>query len=381
MRAAGFPLFLAYAAFPAAAYAQRLSGIAEFRNWIDAAWLAAAFAALILLMLRRSLPFTRPSALLAATLLSGLMLLAVIRFGPQLAAGISPIPWLMELKPLFYLAVAFLWFSAFSAPVAGSFVRYGLVLSGFLLAEFVLTGLMEGRVVRPAGSGEINYDACLLLISLAVGMYSGVLSRTAHLILFAALAATFSRTGMAAAGVLYLTAPGRGAAFKVAVAAAAAGLFLLSFKVRGLPMDALEQLDRMCMWRAGIELIRENPVRALIGFAPGAPLPVSVPAGLEFLWAKQKAAWGLSGIYAFNLHSFWLRITVTWGLATAGLLTAAAALAYLRAGSRHIRGLIAVSCVMGLTMGLIYLSNVAVPLILAFLAGTQQLAPIRDSRG
>jgi hypothetical protein len=62
-------------------------------------------------------------------------------------------------------------------------------------------------------------------------------------------------------------------------------------------------------------------------------------------------------------------------------MAAAAALFYFRARRGPSRGLIAVSCVMGLTMGLVYLSNVAVPLILAFMAGARQLAPVRESGG
>jgi hypothetical protein len=376
MRAADFPLFLAYAAYPLAAHAQRAFGDGVFRNWIDAAWVAAGLAAVLALLALDRLDMSRAGAYLAAALLGAFALAAAARFGPQLGRGVALTPWLMELKPLFYLAVSLAWFAAFGPPRPEAFVRWGVVLALILTAEFAAASLAAGKALRPEGSGEINYDACLVLISLATGLYSGKLSRLVLALLFLGLAASFSRTALGAAAALFVFAPGRGIAFRSAFAAASACLILVSFQVRGLPVDAVQQLDRLCMWSAGIELMLEHPWRALAGFAPGIPLPVDAPAGLEALWAQQQRAWDLSGVFAYNLHSFWLRIASTWGLVALFCLLAGLSYVFVRCGDGPVRGLTILVCLMGLTMGLVYLSNVAVPLYLACLgAACGRFAP------
>lgn len=375
MRAAHFPLFLAYAAYPLAAHAQRAFGGQVFRNWIDAAWAAAAYAALLALLIGRRPRVSRAVVYPAAAISALTALIALIRFGPQVTGGVEFVPWLMEMKPLFYLAVSALWFAAFGAPRPRSFIRYGLALSLMLLAEFAIASAIAGQPMRPEGSGEINYDACLALISLTMGLYSGRMPRWALLLIFAGLAATFSRTGLAAAAAIFVLAPDRGPAFKTLFASASIGFLLLSFIVRGLPMDAVEQLDRLCMWSAGLELLSDNPRQAISGFAPGLPLPVDVPAGIKALWVQQQRAWSLHGVFAYNFHSFWLRTAVTWGLAMPAAILAALVYTALRAGKGPLRGLAVLTGVMGLTMGLIYLSNVAVPLCLACLAATGRSRP------
>jgi hypothetical protein len=87
------------------------------------------------------------------------------------------------------------------------------------------------------------------------------------------------------------------------------------------------------------------------------------------LWDLQQNAWGLSGVFAYNFHSFWLRSALTWGLAAQAALLAALGYAAWRLRHGPVRGLAVLALVMGMTMGLFYLSNVAVPLYLAFAVG------------
>lgn len=367
MNAAGLPLLLAYAAYPLAAHAQRMAGMAVMRNWIDAAWAVLAFAAILTLLAKRTLPGTRARLFLVCSLLALSSLFAVVRFGPQLADGVALVPWLMELKPLYYLGVSLLWFAAFGPPRPEIFIGFGVLLAGLMLIEFAVASIAAGRPMRPAGSGEINYDACLMLISLVMGLYAAKLPHTALIAIFGGLAVTFSRTSLIAAAVVFILAPGRSLVFKSAFASLSVAFMLLSFTVRELPMDAVEQLDRLVMWRAGVGLLMDHPWRALVGFAPGAPLPVDVPGGLKALWTQQQSAWNLSGVFAFNFHSLWLRGAVTWGLAAQGALLALVARCACQGRNAPVRGLALLALPMGMTMGLVYLSNVAVPLFLACL--------------
>jgi len=369
MRVAGVPLLLAYAAYPLATHAQRLAGVPVMRNWIDAVWLAAALTAFLCILARRRLPGSRAAPFLALALLSLLCLPVVLRFMPQVVHGLALTPWLMEAKPLFYLGVSLLWFAAFGAPRPETFIRYGALLAALVLAEFAIASALAGELARPFGSGEVNYDACLLLISLVMGLYAVRAPLPVTAILFAGVAATFSRTGLAAAAAVFLFAPGRGVLFKCSAAIASAALLVLVFLARDLPLDAVEQLDRLIMWNAGLDLLVRHPAQALTGFAPGLALPVRVPESLSGLWELQQSAWGLSGVFAYNFHSFWLRSALTWGLAAQAAMLAALGYAACRFRQGPMRGLAVMALVMGMTMGLFYLSNVAVPLYLAFAVG------------
>jgi hypothetical protein len=362
------PLLVTYLAYPLSAHASRLLGLDFFRNWIDPLWFLLGFAGLLVLLRRRVLPASPSGAFLSACLLSLLACLAVLKFGPPLASGdAAAVPWLMELKPLFYLGCALAWFAAFGAPSRPSFIGFGLLLALIVLAEFAALSIMRGQISRPLGSGEVNYDACLLLISLAAWMTGPRRNSLAASLMVAAAAATFSRTAAAAMVLMFLFAPGLRPWLRASCSLAACLLLALVFYERGTPAADLASLDRYWMWLCGAELLSGNPLAVLAGFSPGAALPLAAPPAIEALWSLQREAWSLSGLHAYNFHSFWLRLAITWGPALPCLAAVPAGALILRRGGSAV--VLAVLClVMGMSMGLFYLSNVAVPLVLAWLA-------------
>ena len=100
-------------------------------------------------------------------------ILAVIvwRFGYNFGYfQIALIPILLEFKPIFYVGVSLLLIYAIGLPTRKQFIRHGTWLSAIIVTDILVESLLEGRITRPLGSGEINYDASLLLISLCMAL-------------------------------------------------------------------------------------------------------------------------------------------------------------------------------------------------------------------
>lgn len=384
---ASAPLAAAYVAFPLAMAASRLLGLPLSRNWIDGLWALWAMGCLLAILVRARpedssrpggpispdasghvgrhgpdraghMPLARP---LAALLLA---LAVLLRFGPGLLGDETEVtPWLMELKPFFYLAVAGLAAAAAGLPGPRSFLRFSAVLAALIILELGLASLAAGEIVRPQGSGEINYDATLLLVGLCLGLPERAPALKA--LTLAGIAASMSRTTLLSASLVALACwPGLSLARRLAVSLALLACVGLAFDLRGLSMDGLEELDRYWMWSTGLALLGEHPVQAMIGFPPGEPLPVETPDALWALWAEQAQAKEAPGVHAYNFHAFWLRFALTWGLA--GVLAALALAAPLFRRGPRARGLGLAMLVQGLTMGLFYLGNVAPVLLLAW---------------
>ena len=369
MGLSAIPLFAAYIAYPLAVYAERLFDISVARNWIDALWLVLLCFAVLFVLQRQKFALRKSTALALALCTAVLALVAVFKFGAPLAhSKVTAVPYLMELKPLYYLAVSMVWFFAFGPPKPRDFVRFGLWLAGFLILEFCLGRLISDLPLRPFGSGEVNYDACLLLVSLCMGTAAEQSSRKTRIWIFLGIAASLSRTATAAAAVVFLVSPNTRPWKKMLMVGACAGAFALSFALREIPAQGLESLERYWMWLAGIDLVAHNPIQGLFGFTAGLPLPAKTPDALFGLWLAQQRTWEISGIFPFHFHSFWLRAVLTWGLITVGAAIFLGALFLKKHPHPVFISLAALCTVMGLTMGLFYLSNVAVPLYLAFAA-------------
>lgn len=364
MNVRAVPLFLSFAVYPAAMRLSGAAGIDLGRNWIDALWFglfAASLGAAATLGVRGDL--------FRARRLAGLLAIAGccwwLRFGPPWLFGpVALRPWLMEAKPAAYLLVALAWCAAFGPPRRKEFVRAGALLGALVAVEFALSLALTGEAARPQGSGEINYDACLLVVALCMGLGLSGRGRMETAAIMAGLAASLSRTSLAAAAVVLVVYGGLGAGRAALAAAAAVALVAASFAVRGLAATGLEDLDRYWMFKSALELFATHPREALAGFAPGESLPASVPGWLGELWRDQSAGAGVVGVYAFHYHAMWLRLAVTWGLPAAGALFCWLAARSLSGGAR---GALAMAVILhGMTMGVAYLSNVAVVVMLAW---------------
>lgn len=277
----------------------------------------------------------------------------------------------LEIKPLFYVVVALLSLLAFGAPPPEAFVRCGSWLGVLLTAECIVRSVTAGVLTRAVGAAEVNYDAALLVLSLCFALNQPRQWRWHILVIFVGLLATMSRTGLAAALLVILLTSRLSipAKFMTLVMGLASAAF--SFAYRGQTLGDLSTLDRVWMWIVGIELLADHPVELLFGFPIGHALPVGqIPTPIQWIWIGQQGASESGGVFPFHFHGFWLRSIMTWGLlATVTAMAALLIPVYRRDRILAVR-LTLVLLTEGMTMGLFYLSNVAVPLLLSFSAVT-----------
>ncbi len=141
---------------------------------------------------------------------------------------------------------------------------------------------------------------------------------------------------------------------------------IVSFETRSLPIAGIENIDRYWMWNSAIKLFTEQPWNMFFGFPIGKALPVQVPASLAWLWDKQAQDYSLSGVYPFNFHAFWLRLAISWGLIVS--LVVFYCLIRMMIQNKYsvfLKSVILIIILQGFTMGLFYLSNVSLPLLLS----------------
>lgn len=343
------------------------------RNWIDAVWIVIGLFAGLWIAVTRRLLVERRKFLLVLSIIVIFSIIVAVKFGSSLFGSVVLVPFVMEIKPVIYIAVALLWVGAFGNLNPDHFRKAGICLAVIAIFDFLLESTLSGGFIKPGVSGEPNYDAFLLLVSFCTWFHAPKGSK-GYLIIFIGLLATLSRTALATL-VLISFIFAKGGVLKKTLIGALCVLFIIaSFLVRELPLDSLESMDRFWMWFAGLDLLSGDFQRALLGFPSGHALPVEVPKPLEWLWNSQQEGWDIEGIFPFHFHAFWLRFAITWGLAVTALVLAATAFIVLdRRRPVFLRSLVFLAALEGLTLGVIYLSNVAVPLMLAIFSAATAL--------
>ena len=362
------PLILAYVAFPLGDMAQRAVGLVPFRSWIDVAWLILCFVALCEVVLTMGRPLRFPHLPIAAWIALPIVLsLVLFSFGrsPMVTYG-------MELKPLIYVLTAWLWAITFGMPAKRAFVQAGLVLSALIAADLFVGSVAQRTLARPVGSGEVNYDACLIVLSLCAALGDPECVQKDILLLFGGVLATFSRTGAMTALAVLLLSRRVPRMLKLGAVGASLTISIASFLIRDLQID-INKVDRYLMWASALDLFHSNPGGLVWGYGVGAALPAVSSAGLTDLWASQAEKLDVSGIYAFQYHALWLRLLISWG----GVVTCIMLLALLawvvQGKSALARLLAAVILLEGISMGVIYLSNVGVPVWLLVFAALEEI--------
>ncbi len=365
------PIVLAYVAYPVVNIASRVAGLNVPRNWIDIVWLCLALCSAIVLTQRKV--HIRNSIEIQITLFL-FVLLATVKAGFSLFDDPEAIAYLMEVKPLLYLGVALLIRSAFGLTDRRHFVAAGKWLAYIAVIDFLMESLAAGRFIKPLLSGEPNYDACLLLVSFALAMNPADRSRKVNTTIIAlGILATLSRTTLVALVFITFLFGKLRPVTKLSIGLLATGFVVFSFQVRELGLMDVEDMDRYWMWVSAFNLLQGQLGSALFGYPIGVALPVNVPQALEWLWESQQEGWGIQGIYPFNFHAFWLRLTISWG--TTGLFIVLTVLLWIwtRRQNAESRSLVVILLFQGLTMGLFYLSNVAIPLYLALFACARKM--------
>jgi hypothetical protein len=336
-------------------------------TWIDIAWLGLFFVALLIFIIKLSRKAHQRITYLILFALFFIAAMMLIRFWSlfDYSLSASVVPYAMEVQPVFFALLVILWIYTFGPPAKTAFINAGAGLGTILISQFVVESLIAGRIVRISGSGDVNYDAVLLLIAYALSLEEERQQPFKLLLIMVGFVATFSRTGMAIAMINVLLFGRHKWIYKAVFLGVALLAIIVSFQIRDIPFRVFSA-DRFWMWKSAFELFQSQPWQALLGFSIGHPLPVFTPQALNWLWETQRQSWGLPGIYPYNFHAFWLRIAISWGIPVALLILSLFAVVFIRTHSRSLRSLIVTCVVSGVTMGLFYISNVSIPILLAF---------------
>ncbi|MEQ1837228.1 MAG: hypothetical protein ABL858_02635 [Candidatus Nitrotoga sp.] len=353
------------------------------RNWVDVCWgVFTLFAALVMagrFAMHQKVGVSRFAYKLSLILLAAYLL----RFSVPLlhSNNIQWFPLAMEIKPVFYLLIALVLTSALRQIDDSIFLNYACVLAVYLVGELLLKSLVEGTLVRPFGSGEVNYDAALLVIALVIAYTSKQkVSQWQMNLVWFGLLITFSRTSVITAVIVHLCV--RKTHFSTLILLLlVSSSFVLSFLLRDLSLTEVESIDRYLMWVTAIDFIDSDYWGSAFGVFPGNGLmSIDVPPALQWLWDRQGDMLGISGVYAFYFHSALLRLTITWGWVP--VLMALLWGIYMilsRRISMRLKLLIITTTLLSLTMGVFYLSNVGVIWWLAVLS-VPELMRLRAGR-
>ena len=356
------PLLIAYIIFPAVSIIGNLFFTNYLRQWIDVLWLVMLVLSFIVLANRQTLKSSM--GVFAAT-----SIFLAYMFGSAFYVTFeisSLITFLVGFKCAFLLFVSIGIAAAFGIPDRSAFLSYGVLLAILLIFGCVVEMIMAGQVIRPDPTGEINYEAALLILSLIVADINKI-KRCQWLAILIAILFSMSRTALIVLVVISFIKFRIGLTKQFILLIAATTFFFASYLMRGLEIDSYEQIDRFWMWLTWFEAMDSASLtQFLFGFGPGVALPVDVPKQLTWLWENQQEITNTHGIFSYNFHAFWARFSIDYGVLAAILLLSFCIYPFLRLRSNDQIAFASFVLIEGLTMGLFYLSSVAVP---AFLAG------------
>lgn len=361
---AGLPLFLCYVCFPLGQYISVLFEIEYWRNWIDILWFT-----IIVMSIFSKRPINKLlSSNYIGYILGGAFILVVIFIG-ALQDYDTLLTSLLEIKPVFYVFTAFAIVERYGLPSEKLFVKYGVCLSCILIGECFFGTIINQGLYRPLGSGEVNYDAALVLLSLVFALTGSKSQKKSIPILILGLLVSFSRTSLVAACLIIVFCNDIKMRWRLFVVVNCFAFALISFYMRDLELGNLESMDRYWMWSTAIDYIWNNPVSTSINIYPGNAIRIDeIPEQLKWLWTSQQNQMGVEGLYPFNFHAFWLRIALAWGWIPMLLVLFYPLRNLFYSSSNRLSVLFfwIICLVLGSTMGLIYLSNLGVAYILGY---------------
>lgn len=394
------PLYAAFFAAPLAVLAAKLAGHPEalwqfgprgMGLWLALAGLAALASGFAEQDWTPAAPRRRLWPRLAAGLaLAALAFLLLRLFGPALAQADGLAPLLEELKLPALLVFAGLWAWNFGAPAPAALARLGAVLGAMTLLDFLLTAIMARRLVLGGGFlfGEAGGMADILAFLLCLA-YCATLEpqkeggeagapggQVARWLILAGLLATFSRAGLAAAGLVclcYDSAPWRE---RLGLAAACAlGVWMsLTLPLPRIPGPG-EDLGLAWYWTATGEALRQDPKALLLGLPLDTPMALAMPDVQGQEWPLETDGLPVS---VFEVPVSVLRLAAAWGLLAPLALLAGAVWCAWRGRSRFGQGLLTTLIVCAGLTPVLHVPAATVAAALALFAAALPRTEARD---
>lgn len=233
------------------------------------------------------------------------------------------LPLVKELAPAGILGFCLLWSITFGVPGRAAFQRYGGILAILCIAGLAVGAVLH-RVAPPQPwSGDSDMLAGLLLVSLCASLRPGDIDggvlepdQGNHLcrgLILLGLAACLSRTGLFAAGWIYLFF-GRGSKPRRMLIALAFFLLLgLTVLLPLAPVDDTHYINYW-LWAKSIPLLLHEPGLLLTGLPFDLALPFAVPQELAPIWERITGSSELLGVQLAQIGPFWLRVVLGWGI-------------------------------------------------------------------
>ncbi len=228
-------------------------------------------------------------------------------------------PFLLEFKLPFYLLLIGLAYKVLPPIQISYFVVSARVFSALLFIDVLARFLIFGEFVRPSVVSESNYDGVLILVGL-IALFSSERTKDFsrdYIIFFIAIGLTLSRTCIATFIILsfiHFLKPSqiRMRYLLFLSVASAAGIFIVLYRLAGI--EDFSTIDRIVMWSSFIDLISTSSWQnILLGYFPGFPVK-ETDAAMQWFIRNQSEQVGAEGLHSYNFHSFWLRISTTYGL-------------------------------------------------------------------
>ena len=312
-------------------------------------------------------------------------LLVLLKFSPSLIVSYFAIsPLLMEFKPVFILvsSLVILWGVSFDRKsIYKCIYVVSISLSVIFIIDALVSSYMSGALKRATHTGEINYEAMMLLVSICFLLNrEKAFDWRLFLVIFGVMA-TMSRTAAISLILVFFISNRVGFSLKLLITSLSVPVVFASAYSRGLNPIDIESVDRFWMWVLALEIFKTNLFNSVfLGYSPYAPLPiVTIPEQLSWMQGHFMAGKEGVGVYPFMLHSFWLRISATWGI-----LFAFCSATYLVFLSLKKRGLVAslsiVILLQGMTMGVFYISHAGLFVAILFIYALRNVCGFRVNR-
>lgn len=372
---AAVPLAVAYAALPmAAAAAHLLNMTGPFPPALP--WLVLAGLGTLLAMNRPRPDAPSQPHFLLNVFLFVLLVTILVLYKNDVGTIMRPLlPLLREASPLLLLLFAGLWATTCGLPDRADFQRYGGLLGAICLIDLAAEAAILRSIPAVRWIGNSDILAGLLLISLCAGLRPGTndggmnepdqgrpLWRTLTML---GLLACLSRTGLFA-GAWVVLCFGRGRLRMRTLFAILCGLLLAgTFLLPPTASDAIRYTDYW-LWVEALRLYSETPLTLLTGFPLDLPLPVTFPAGMAGIWEAATGAPALLGVTLPQVPSFWLRLTLAWGLGAGLVVLVVTFVMMLKRLTRMGAGLTAALFAQGMSTPLLFDPGTCVAVGLAF---------------
>jgi len=375
-RLAAVPLAVAYGAIPLGTAAVRLlngnGSVSITLPWLILAGIGA------ILSLHRPTPgaAARKGFIFKGTLFM-VMVVGMIMYSTDIISTFAAyVPYLREMAPLVFVLFCGLWASTCGLPNRGDFQRFGALLGAFCIMDLAYEVTLYHAVPTVRLIGNADMLAGLLLVSVCAGLKPGANDGGVHepdqghavwrTLTLLGLMACLSRTGLFAAAWVFLCF-GRGRfSIRSIYSLACLALLALTFFLPPTASDSIRYADYW-LWVEALRLYAETPVTLLTGFPIDVPLPVTFPVGMGPIWEAATGSSSTFGAFLTQVPSFWLRMTMAWGIAAPLVLLTLLFILLFRHLTRMGAGLSAALFAQGMTTPLIYDPAMAVAIGLGFI--------------